>query len=138
MDGFRDWVFFNPPLTAVWGLGRLPLQFLRHFHFLQNVTIVMFQVLDCGLSQSTCPSNSSPMTQRKTRQRRPALVSNPNKQQNQFAAQQNFFQQPSSYPPANQGHFFPQQSFHQKDKSDSQCRKIDDLTNMFGRTSLNK
>ena len=59
-------------------------------------------------------------------------------QQNQFGAQQNFLQQPSSYPPANQGHFFPQQSFHQKDKSDSQSQKIDDLTNMFGRTSLNK
>ena len=59
-------------------------------------------------------------------------------QQNQFGAQQNFFQQPSSYPPANQGHFFPQQSFHQRDKSDFQSQKIDDLTNMFGRTSLNK
>ena len=78
------------------------------------------------------------MTQRKTRQRRPALVSNPNKQQNQYSAQQNFFQQPSSYPPANQGHFFPQQSFQQKDKSDFQSQKIDDLTNMFGKTSLNK
>ena len=59
-------------------------------------------------------------------------------QQNQFGAQQNFFQQPSSYPPANQGHFFTQQSFRQKDRSDSQSQKIDDLTNMFGRTSLNK
>ena len=39
----------------------------------------MLQVLDCGLSQSTCPSNSSPMTQTKTRQRRPALFSNPNR-----------------------------------------------------------
>ena len=59
-------------------------------------------------------------------------------QQNQFGAQQNFFQQPSSYTPANQGHFFPQQSFHQRDRGDSQSQKIDDLTNMFGRTSLNK
>ena len=53
------------------------MQFLQHFHVLQNVTIVMFQVLDCGLSQSTCRSNSSPMIQRTTRQRRPTSVSNP-------------------------------------------------------------
>ena len=59
-------------------------------------------------------------------------------EKNQFGAQQNFLQQPSYYPSADQGHFFPQQSFQQKDRSDSQSQKIDDLANMFGRTSLNK
>ena len=132
-DGFRDWRFLIRPLqlcgeTSIAILATCSC-FTKCDHC--NVAGPRLWAQPINLPFQLFPNDSEKDTSKTT-------CFGQQSQQYQFAAQQNFFQEPSSYPPAYQGHFFPQQSFHQKDKSDSQSQKIDDLANMFGRTSLNK